>query len=74
MVKKNNSHQSQGGNVVQMFECCPVDTCGKKAVRSAFCEKHFVWFKKGLVNRKGEKPKDFDKKHQIYLRHNQSVA
>ena len=27
-----------------------------------------MWFKAGLVNRRGEKPSDFDKKYQAFLR------
>ncbi|MCB0412322.1 MAG: hypothetical protein KDD22_07340 [Bdellovibrionales bacterium] len=58
----------QPTNIVQMPSRCPVDKCGKKATRSEFCEEHFIWFKEGLINRKGEKPKDFDKKYQAFMR------
>ncbi len=54
-------------NVVQLHQRCPVDSCGKKPQRSTFCNEHFTWFKQGLINRAGKKPKDFDKKHQAYL-------
>ena len=45
---------------------CPV--CEKKAKKMNFCEEHFMWFKQGLVNRRGEKPSDFDKKYRAFLR------
>ena len=51
-----------------------MEACGKKPRRSVFCEEHFLWFKEGLVNRKGEKPKDFDKKHQAFLRRQKQAA
>ncbi len=53
-------------NVVSMPQRCPV--CSSKATRASFCDEHFIWFKESLVNRKGEKPKDFDKKYQNFLR------
>ncbi|MCB0365599.1 MAG: hypothetical protein H6624_04200 [Bdellovibrionaceae bacterium] len=76
MAKKGNpENQNQGGgSVAKIPERCPVEKCGKKVVRSAFCEEHFVWFKEGLVNRKGEKPKDFDKKYQAYVRRQHKAA
>ena len=64
----------QGGNVVQLPTACPVEGCGKKPKRSAFCAEHFVWFKEGLINRKGEKPKDFDKKYQGFMRRQKQAA
>lgn len=54
-----------GGNVVSM-NCC-VDKCGKKVDKLGFCAEHFVWFKEGLVNKRGQKPSDFDKKYQAYV-------
>lgn len=60
--KINNANN----NVVMMPERCPV--CAGKAHRAGFCNEHFVWFKEGLVNRKGEKPNDFDKKYEAFMR------
>ena len=54
------------GSVSELPRRCPV--CVDKAQRAGFCEEHFVWFKEGLINRKGEKPKDFDKKYAYFLR------
>ena len=64
MAKGQNNQNNS--NVVSLPERCPV--CAGKATRSSFCEEHFVWFKEGLINRKGEKPKDFDKKYQAFMR------
>lgn len=55
-------------NVVEMTSKCPVTECKSKVARSSFCNEHFDWFKAGLINRKGEKPKDFDKKYQAFIR------
>lgn len=70
--------KKQGGgeataNVVAM-SMCPVEKCGKRASRAEFCEEHFGWFKEGLINRGGEKPKDFDKKYQAYLTRTKKAA
>ncbi len=54
--------------VSHMPDRCPVEACGKGAKKLAFCDEHFTWFKEGLVNKKGEKPSDFDKKFQMYKR------
>jgi hypothetical protein len=71
--KKGGSPQAGGGNVVSL-SICPVEKCGKKASRMEFCEEHFAWFKEGLINRSGEKPKDFDKKHHAYMLRTKKVA
>lgn len=54
-----------GGSVADL---CPVDGCSEPVKKMHFCKEHFVWFKEGLVNKKGERPTDFDKKYQHYLR------
>jgi hypothetical protein len=56
-----------GGNVVPMSTTCCVEKCTTKADRLGFCKEHYVWFKEGLVNKKGQKPSDFDKKYQAYM-------
>lgn len=70
---KNPAAPQGGGNVLTLT-MCPVEKCGKKASRAEFCDEHFSWFKEGLISRKGEKPKDFDKKFQAFLRHNKKSA
>ena len=70
--KPHQNQNNHGGNVVQMPARCPV--CEKKASRSSFCDEHFIWFKQGLINRKGEKPKDFDKKYQAFMRKTKQAA
>jgi hypothetical protein len=74
MAKENKGpNPNAGGNVVAI-SMCPVEKCGKKASRSEFCEEHFGWFKEGLINRAGEKPKDFDKKFQAFLLRTRKAA
>lgn len=70
MSKPNDKNND---NVITLAKC-PVEACGKKAERMEFCNEHFMWFKEGLVNRKGEKPRDFDKKYQDFLRRNKKAA
>jgi hypothetical protein len=53
---------------------CPVEKCGKTSERLHFCGEHFDWFKSGLVNKRGERPTDFDKKFQLYLRKQRKAA
>ncbi len=53
---------------VSSIDRCPVEACGKGQKKLQFCEEHFMWFKEGLVNKRGEKPRDFDKKFQNYKR------
>lgn len=65
----------QGGSVVPMgnTNCC-VEKCGKKSDRMGFCSEHYGWFKEGLVNKKGQKPTDFDKKYQAFIHRGKKVA
>jgi hypothetical protein len=57
-----------GGNVVQMGStACCVEKCTAKGHKMNFCTEHFMWFKEGLVNKKGQKPSDFDKKYQAFM-------
>ena len=74
MSKKEGKQQNQNNNNVAHLadSRCPV--CNSKATKSSFCEEHFLWFKEGLINRKGEKPKDFDKKYQAFMRRHQQAA
>ena len=70
----NSPNQNSGGNVVAIPSVCPAEGCNKKPKRSAFCAEHFVWFKEGLINRKGERPKDFDKKYIAFQQRQKSAA
>lgn len=67
-MSNDKKPQQQGGNVQQMPDRCPVAECKKAVKRMHFCEEHFGWYKEGLINKKGEKPSDFDKKYQQFLR------
>lgn len=73
MAKENKTPTPSPNNVVSLPTNCPVEGCGKKPQRSLFCAEHFIWFKEGLISRKGEKPKDFDKKYQAFLRKNKAA-
>jgi hypothetical protein len=41
---------------------CIADGCKKSTELAEFCGSHFVWFKLGLITKKGAKAKDFEKK------------
>jgi hypothetical protein len=64
MSKHNKSQQAASGTT----EKCPAESCKKSAERMHFCAEHFMWYKEGLINKKGQRPSDFDKKYQSYMR------
>lgn len=66
-MAKGNSGAANNNVVSMPATNCVVDKCGKKAERMGFCKEHFDWFKEGLINKKGERPSDFDKKYQAYM-------
>lgn len=41
---------------------CIADGCKKSTELAEFCSNHFVWFKLGLITKRGTKAKDFEKK------------
>lgn len=63
MSKENKP--ADGGSVT---ERCVATECKKQVQRMHFCNEHFLWYKEGLINKRGEKPSDFDKKYQNYMR------
>lgn len=65
--EKGAAGAAKTDNVVAMTSTCLFEKCGKKAERMGFCDEHYMWFKEGLINKKGQKPSDFDKKYQDYL-------
>ena len=69
MAKENKKPEAAGGGDVVAIGSgqCLSEECKKKASRAGFCEEHYVWFKEGLLNKKGQRPSDFDKKHQAFL-------
>jgi hypothetical protein len=71
MAKDNGPKPSP---IAQLPSRCPVEGCSKKVERAEFCPTHFEWFKEGLINRQGIKPKDFDKKFQNYLKKHKPAA
>ncbi len=62
------------GGLSELAVKCPVDSCAKAGERAGFCGEHFAWFKEGLVSKKGERPRDFDKKYQSFLRKTKKIA
>tara|TARA_B100001248_G_C27399748_1_gene469154 strand:- start:84 stop:296 length:213 start_codon:yes stop_codon:yes gene_type:complete len=66
MSKKQKSQDQQAQNVISISRCQAED-CAKKDKKAGFCEEHYVWFKEGLITKKGEKVKDFDKKWQHFM-------
>jgi hypothetical protein len=58
----------QNGAAAPSTDRCPVADCKKGVKRMHFCDEHFMWFKEGLINKKGERPTDFDKKYQLFMR------
>jgi hypothetical protein len=57
-----------GGDVVALGSSqCTADGCKKKSDRAGFCNEHYDWFKAGLINKKGQKPTDFDKKYMAFM-------
>ena len=47
---------------------CVAEGCKAGQKKLTYCDEHFVWFKEGLINKKGERPNDFDKKYQQFMR------
>jgi len=41
---------------------CIADGCKKSTELAEFCGQHFLWFKLGLITKRGSKAKDFEKK------------
>jgi hypothetical protein len=72
MSDKKPTPKPQGPDVSNTK--CPVEKCAKPVERLNFCGEHFDWFKAGLVNRRGEKPTDFDKKYQAWQRRQRKAA
>ena len=47
---------------------CLETECNKKGERLNFCADHFRWFKAGLINKKGIRPVDFEKKMAAFFK------
>ena len=61
-------------NVIALPTTCCVEKCGKKGDRLNFCPEHYAWFKEGLINKRGQKPSDFDKKHHAFMLRTKKAA
>ncbi len=70
---KGDSNNSNNVVAIGSITCC-VEKCTKKSDKMNFCPEHFMWFKEGLVSKKGERPMDFDKKYQSFLNRKKKVA
>ncbi len=68
------NNKPEASNASQPAANCCAEKCGKKASRLSFCDEHFGWFKEGLVNKKGVRPTDFDKKYQDFLSRSKKAA
>jgi hypothetical protein len=62
------SKENKPNNVATLPDRCPTEGCKKPVARMHFCEEHFAWYKEGLINKRGVKPTDFDKKYQHWMR------
>lgn len=71
MAKKPTQNSD---NVAQLPTRCVAEGCSHKSARMNFCNEHFTWFKEGLVTKEGQRPSDFDKKHQAYMARQKSAA
>ena len=65
-MSKDKAAGGAQGNAAPTTTSCCVEKCTSKTEKMSFCKEHFVWFKEGLVNKKGQRPTDFDKKYQAY--------
>jgi hypothetical protein len=61
------SKDNKASNVESLPDKCAAEGCKGRQQRMHFCNEHFGWYKEGLLNKKGQRPTDFDKKYQHYL-------
>lgn len=59
---EEKSDKSQGNVVSLAAVMCHVPKCSGKIDRMGFCAKHHEEYKFGLINQKGERPIDYEKK------------
>lgn len=71
--KKAAPSPTPSNNVVSLPHRCAVKDCKKAPQLTNFCQEHYDWFKFGLITKLGEKPIDFDKKHQAYMKHKKAA-
>ncbi|MCM2280662.1 MAG: hypothetical protein NDI61_02310 [Bdellovibrionaceae bacterium] len=72
-LKHQQQDSQAGGNVVALSRCT-TQGCNKKTDLLTFCNEHYEWFKFGLINKKGERPTDFDKKFIAFQKHKKQAA
>lgn len=67
MSEKKQVPGSSSASAPSSDRCC-AEGCKETQKKLTYCNEHFVWFKEGLINKKGERPNDFDKKYQHFMR------
>ncbi len=60
-------------NVVSLPNRCSVKDCKKSPSLVNFCPEHYEWFKFGMITKLGEKPVDFDKKYNAFMKHKKAA-
>ncbi len=60
-------------NVVSLPNRCSVKECKKSPTLVNFCAEHYEWFKFGMITKNGDKPVDFDKKQQAFMKHKKAA-
>lgn len=70
MGKKEQPAQATGGNPAAAkgatVEKCGCQDCKAYAARFGFCNEHFDHYKFGLINKKGEKVLDYERKFEHF--------
>jgi hypothetical protein len=79
MAKDTKSPQQvpqKPSNVVPMTARlgCTAEGCKKPDTKLNFCNEHYEWYKVGLINKAGQKPKDFDKKYRAFMKKHKQAA
>ncbi len=75
-LKHQDPKENQGAPkapVSNLPTACKADGCKKKAEKMDFCSEHYDWFKWGLITKNGQKPIDFEKKYQSYMKHKKAA-
>lgn len=71
--KKQNAAPPVLNNVLAMPNRCSVKDCKKSPTLVNFCSEHYEWFKFGMITKNGDKPVDFDKKQQAFMKHKKAA-
>lgn len=66
-MAKTTHMGAQVNNASSETTGCKASGCRKSDAQFGFCAEHFDHFKFGLINRKGKKVPDYDKKFDHYV-------